>query len=451
MGQKTGGIGSKYAWVIAVVSLFLGLGTVVGTQTWGFVAPFIAEEFGVSVASITIATSLYGLFQMGLGFIMGPIGQRLGIRITCTAGAVGLGLFIFLAGTIATSTTAVIILYGLAGCFASICGGCMVPLIFSNWFAPNMRGKGMVINTLGGSGGGMLLGIVAPQLLLNGGWHSTMRYLGLFIIVGGIIWFLVARDNPAKIGTVPLGADPHAAVEKAIEKTDEEKAAEKAAQRTALFSVLKMPITWLFGIMNALWYCYFTAKAAFQATALLEVGYDIALAGAVSSITIFILMFSQIVCSTLSDHFSRKKIFSILNIGSAVALIAIFFMLQTAPDNLVVFFAPFVVLGLFSGNAPLLQNLMGEIFPPNLRGAGPGVVSTITLLGTFGGPLLAAAFVNLTGSAVTVYIYCGVCLFIAGLISLIFFPNTGGKYGDPMAKKYEEEKAAKQAAEAPEA
>ncbi len=432
--------GTWYAWVIAGSTFLLGIGTICGTMSWGYVAPYIAEEFGTTVADIAIGTSLYGILCSGLGFLAGSLGDRFGPRIVCTVGSVGLGVFLILAGTISTSVIITIVLYALAGAFASACGGILMPKLIASWFAPNMRGKGMVINTLGGSISGAVLGIVAPLLIINSGWKGCFFWLGVVITICGILYFLLARDTPAKMGTVPLGSPPGTEVIVEPELTPEEKAAQKAASRMSSIRVLKMPITWIFGVMCIVWQFYFMGVNAFQTAAILEAGYDIQVAGLIGTITIGVLAVSQIVCSSLSDKFSRKKIFGFLCVGSGIMLVVVYFVLGLDEPNLLLLYGVFVILGCFSGNAPIMQNLYAEVYPPDLRGSGPGMIGTITLVGMFFGPLIAAAFVNMSGGvSATAILFGGISLTIAGLIAWIFFPNTGGKYGDPLAEQYNAE------------
>lgn len=315
-----------------------------------------------------------------------------------------------------------------------------MPKLYASWFAPNMRGKGMVINTLGGSLSGAALGIVAPMLIISSGWRGLFSTLGIVIAICGIVYFIFARDTPAKMGTVPLGSAEGTVVPVEPELTEEEKAAQKAESRKNLTRVLKMPITWLFGIMCIVWQFYFMGTNAFQTAAILEAGYDITVAGLIGTITIAILAVSQVVCSSLTDKLSRKKVFGFLCCASGIMLIIIYFILGLPMQNVFLIYGAFAILGCFSGNAPILQNLYAEVFPPDLRGTGPGVIGTITLVGMFGGPLIAAQFVTMSGGYTpSVFIFAGVSLFIAGLIAWITFPNTGGKYGDPLADKYNEE------------
>ena len=92
--------------------------------------------------------------------------------------------------------------------------------------------------------------------------------------------------------------------------------------------------------------------------------------------------------------------------------------------------------GLFFGVAPILNTLMAECFPPELRGSGPGVVSTIALVGRFFGPIIAAQCIVMAGGHTGAFTYfAGGSLLVAGILVLIILPKTGGKVGDPIGKK----------------
>ena len=98
-----------------------------------------------------------------------------------------------------------------------------------------------------------------------------------------------------------------------------------------------------------------------------------------------------------------------------------------------------VCLGVCIAANAMLQTTMTELFPPDLRGAGPGMVSTFGLIGRFGGPLLGGWFIaTICGGDMLSYPFLVAPLaLIGGLVALFTLPKTGGKYGDPLAEQYE--------------
>ena len=425
----------SYAWVVAFSAFLAGISTITGMFVYGYTVAYMAEEFGVTVADMAIATSMFGALSSGLGFLAGTLADRFGARSIMGGAIVLLGAFLVIIGFMVTTPTMFIVLYSIAGIFGACLGGAIVPKLISSWFAPNMRAKGMVINTLGGSGCAALLGVLIPIVINNFGWRGCFEILGVVLVVCGIVFIVLCRNSPESVGTTPLGASADYVPEQSVVLTEEEKATKKKASRGAIVEVLKMPITWGFALIGVLWYCYFNGANAFQTAAILQAGYDLTTAGLISSCLMVCIMCSQVIFSTLSDRFaSRKAFMGGLCTIAGLLYIGFFFVLGSGSST------AFVILwccmiGLVSGHAALLQTIMAECYPVHLRGTGPGTIVTFTLIGTFFGPLIAAALVNMNGGYnPTAFAFAGGCLVAAGILIWILLPKTGGKYGDPIAE-----------------
>lgn len=157
-------------------------------------------------------------------------------------------------------------------------------------------------------------------------------------------------------------------------------------------------------------------------------------AGLISSCLMVCIMCSQLIFSALSDRFaSRKTFMGALCTIAGLLYIGLYFVLGSSSSMAVVILWC-CMIGLVNGHAALLQTVMAECYPPRLRGTGPGTIVTFTLIGTFFGPLIAAALVNMnSGYNPTAFAFAGGCLVAAGLLIWILLPKTGGKYGDPIA------------------
>ena len=101
----------------------------------------------------------------------------------------------------------------------------------------------------------------------------------------------------------------------------------------------------------------------------------------------------------------------------------------------------FSVLGFVSGTVGISWVMMAESFTPDMRGTGPGVVSTFGIIGRVGGPLLAAFWINtfFAGNTASYTLFAAACMIIAGVLIFLWLPKTSGKYGDPLAEQYYKE------------
>jgi sugar phosphate permease len=436
--QKKGN--PAYAWVVAAGGFFGQLACVSALIVYGMNMTVIAGDFGVAVPSLAIGASLFGLLYAGTSVFWGNIADKIGVRAVQSIGCLGMAVLLLAASFIAQSPPVLIILYALAGIFDSCVGPGINPKLVSAWFAPNMRGKGMTVVSFGGTLAGVLVGIIGPIAIGVGGWRFCFQVIASLIFIYGIVVFLTERDEPAKIGTVPFGSPPGTpvmAVNK-VAKTEEEKAAEKARTRR----VLRMPITWKFGVMYIFHQFWQNSTSAFLVASVVFAGFDLVVAGLVSAINTGAMALGVLVWPAISDKVSRKMMLGIVAIGGGIFTMVIYFILGA---NAVVFlYAGTCLMGFFTATTPLMQATVGEMYPPDLRGSGPGMVATIALVGRFFGPLIAGWLIAAAGGDTPFFLFfCGGSCVVLGILAFIWLPNTGGKYGDPLAEEYKEQQVAK--------
>ncbi len=200
-----------------------------------------------------------------------------------------------------------------------------------------------------------------------------------------------------------------------------------------MIRVLKMPITWKYGIIYIFWQFCLMSYQAYTVTAAQSAGMDLASASLVTTFVTAGMFVGIIVFPALSDKFGRKITIIVASILTAVCAFAAYMAFGLFAAVPTVIFGIFLCYGFSNSITPLHNTAMAECYPEDLRGTGPGVISTIALIGRFFGPLLAAQFIAMTGTATTVMLFMGTCVLISGILSAIWLPKTGGKYGDPEA------------------
>ena len=428
----------KYAWVIGMCCFCIGIVTMGALTAFGYTMIGMAEDFGAQLSDLAIITSLYTLFSNGLAFVAGMIADKIGPRFTIGIGMLGNGVMILCAGVISQTLLVCVIFMCAAGAFASALIGSVMPKLISNWFAPNSRGKANMLYTMGPSISGAVFGIVLPIILMSGGWRMIFTTIAAINIILSIIFLLLCRDSPAKMGTIPFGyTEEEAAMLQ--EAADAKGTANTGAM---LGTVLKYPLTWLFGISYALWMAYFATMNTYGTPSLMFIGIDTQIVGLMNSIAMVVVVFSQLFFSAMSDRFlSRKSWLSIVCFGHVALQIIWFFVLkgiyEAGGEANVPFILTFqVIMGWFTGQGALMNTINTEVFPPSMRAIGPACVATITLLGAVFGPLIAAQIIAANGqNPIYFAFFTAPALFIGTLLIQIFVPATGGKHGDPQAIK----------------
>ena len=438
--------GSNYAWAIAG-SGFLGqMVASTGVGLWGMTLAYLAASFGVETTDLAIGSSLFGLAYSGLCFLWGSLADKIGVRKVMTVGPIGVGISLLVTGLFATTPIAAIIGYTCAGIFLGAVGVAIAPKLVSTWFATHSRGKGTAVVIVGGSVGGVLFGIAGPALINAGGWQACFIGIAILSFVAAIVLFLVIRDNPESVGKLPYGIERETA-QVLDQKTIQEQIDQEGSGKR-LVTILKMGNTWKMGLVFIFYQIYYVAHQTFFITALMESGFDLTLAGLISSLTYVGICIGQLLVPTISDRLGRKYVLGATLCLSGIVYLVLYFILRNGASSTGVLVFVFFAGILFACNA-MMQVTMAEVYPPNLRGAGPGVVNTFGLVGKFLGPIIIAALIaNVGGGAATSYmLFSAPCAIIAAIIALVALPKTGGKYGDPLAEQYARDVAAASAKE----
>ncbi len=425
---------SAYAWAISGAGFLSQLIVVFSLAMFGMTIALIAESIGEAVTSLAICSSIYGLCYGGFGVVWGNIADRIGIRLQFGISSIGAGVWAICFGLFVNSVFTACIFYGLVGIFTAGITTGTIPKLVTSWFDSSWRGRGIVLVGLGGTVAGMLLGVIAPIIIGFNGWQGCFQIFGGINVALGIIIFLVIRDSPESMGTVPFGADPktYEPVKSMKEMTDEEKAAKKQKDHEALMRVLKRPLTWKFGILLIVWQFCLTASSTYFIAAITFAGYSLAVAGLVSTLKTAGMFVGTLFFPSLSDKFGRKAVFVAQMFGYAILFGAFYFTVGTG--NVALVYVVGFLAGVFDAQAPIMQSALGESFPKSLRGTGPGMVTTISLVGRFFGPMIAAAIIVAFGGNTTIAIaWAAVAIAIAGVLGIMWLPRTGGKYGDPLA------------------
>ena len=425
---------SKYAWLISsagfasqmIVSFSLGI--------FGISLPYISEDLGISIASLAIASSVFGLGFSGCGVLWGTLVDKIGHRKVMGFGAIMAACSMILFGLTVSSVPGAVIICGLLGIAASSASTGVIPKLVSNWYDVSMRGKGNAVITLGGTCGGALIGVLAPILITGYTWRGCFIRFGVMCLILAVFIVIVLRDSPEKIGTVPLGSSPDVQVGEVEEVERRQRIATGQSRIEAMKRVVKMPVFWKCAIMYLFWSFYLICDGTYLISAITSMGYSLVVAGFCGTIKTIAMLFGTLLWPSIADHTSRKNILGLLYGVSGILYITLFFILGVG--NITLLFIEIAFLGFFLSHTPIYQVAISESFPPDLRGTGPGMIVTLSVIGTFSGPIVVSALINAFGGNISMYcLFSGLCLLVSSLIAFACIPKTGGRYGDPFLEQ----------------
>ncbi|MBP3867114.1 MAG: MFS transporter [Eggerthellaceae bacterium] len=430
--KKKGGL--HYAFVICLGG-FLTQFIVLSAQRLPAISlESIRQSLGVTYAEVGLITSIYMVFYAGLSFAWGMAADKFGTKrmivLACSLAAAGAISFGLLAPM---GLIPAIITWSIAGCGTAGLLMAILPKIVSRWFAPHKRGMGMSLITPGANFSAIILGVIAPIIIASTGWEMA------YIIFGGI-YALIAlfiavtfREGPEEKGLAPYGAPEgtQAAPTPVIEQPESSKV--DASSESAIKRVLKMPITWHFGIFYIIYQIGYMAATQFYVASIQSAGFDLAQASLAITWGGILTIITELILGQLSDRMERKSLMAFMVALNAVLALAYFFYLSNAaaPSLLMCYF--FVAtISACTGVITVIMTAAGEYYDDDIRATGTGVVGTINIVGRYLGPWLAGLVIDATGFVGNSFLIVGVTMAIAAVIAFAM-PRKRAKKEKPAA------------------
>lgn len=423
--------GLHYAFVICLGG-FLTQAIVLSCQRLPSVAlEPIRQTLGCSYADAGLITSVFMVFYAGLSIVWGMLGDKIGTRwaitLSCALSSVGtilFGLFASLGLGVAIATWAIAGI-GTAGLLMAI-----LPKVVSRWFAPNKRGFGMCLITPGANFSAIILGIVAPIIITSFGWQ--MGYV-IFGAVFALITLFVAvffREGPEEKGLAPYGAPQgtQEAPAPVIAESETEKEAAKSGAWDRLKRVLKMPISWHFGIFYIVYQVGYMAATQYYVSSIQSVGFGLAEASLAITIGGVLTIICELILGNLSDHVERKNIIGVVVALSGVLGMGYFIYLTSVPEPTLFMCYFFVALiSATTGVITVIMTAAGEYYDDDVRATGTGFIGTVNLVGRYLGPWIAGMLIDATGVVGNSFVIVGITMIVAAIIAFTFPRKTPKK------------------------
>lgn len=417
--KKSGGL--HYAFIICLGGFLTQFIVLSAQRLPALTLESIRQALGVSYAEIGLITSIYMVFYAGLSFAWGMAADKFGTRkaivAACSLAAVGAIAFGFLAplGLIPAIVTWSITGCGTAGLLMAI-----LPKIVSRWFAPNKRGMGMSLITPGANFSAIILGIVTPVIIASMGWEMSYVIFGIIYAAIAVFIAVFFREGPEEKGLAPYGA-PAGVQAAPAPKMEETKATEaKGNGQSAIVRVLKMPITWHFGLFYIIYQVGYMAASQYYVASIQSVGFTLAQASLGITWAGVLTILTELVLGQLSDRMERKNIMAFMVALNAVFGFGYYFYLTGSADpSLIVCYIFVAIITASTGVITVIMTAAGEYYDDDIRATGTGVVGTINIVGRYLGPWIAGLMIDATGVVGNSFLIVGIAMAIAAVIAVL--------------------------------
>lgn len=397
------------------------------TQSIAFVAPKIAEDWGLSPSEFGPIFAV-GLFGLTVGaFTLSPAADRFGRKAVILVSTLIFGLFALLTA-FAGSMNELLIYRFITG----IGLGAAMPNIIaltSEYGPARLRATLVTIMFCGFPLGSTLGGLLSTGLIAKWGWESVFVVGGvlpllllpvLFFMLPESVRFLVAKGAPeAKIAPIVHKIDASASVQDFISGLKhEQSSASKGFSVFQLFTEGRAPVTlllWVAFFMNLL-VMYFLVN--WLPTLLKSAGLPLSMA-ILSTATLNLGgVVGAVVLGRMIDKLSPYLV-----LGSAYAASAAFIaLLAFGGTNLTVLLVGAALSGFGVVGAQIGCNaLTAAVYPTNIRATGVGWALGVGRIGAIVGPLVGGVLLaqgwipqNLILLAVIPAIVASLAVFVLG-------------------------------------
>ncbi len=354
-------------------------------------------QFGLLVATPILTGSLTRLF-------LGVWTEKYGGKIVFSLQMILTGMATWML-TWADSYT----MYLVAALGIGLAGGSFIIGVayVSRWYPAGKQGTALGIFGAGNVGAAVTK-FVAPFVMVAYGWHGVAQVWAVAIIAMGVLFFLLAKDDPALVARRVSGV--------------------KSPSLAQQFAPLKNLQVWRFSLYYFFVFGAFVALALWMPHYLIDVYHlDVKTAGMSAAAFSLSASLFRAYGGHLSDRFGARRV---MYWTFGFSMIFLFMLSYPATDYVIqgkdgpIAFTtemsrwPFVftlfALGFFMslGKAAVFKHI--PVYYPNHVGAVGGLVGMIGGLGGFILPIMFGALLDLTG----VYTSCFALLFLLVAVSL---------------------------------
>ena len=400
------------SWVAAFGGAGTSIITVFAALLFGYNLVHIRAEFEADITVLSLAPALYGLLYCGLSVFWGMLADKFGVRRIIIVASCGVGVCLLNIAHLSHSAFTFVLLYALAGVFTAGLSMAVLPKLISEWFPYDMRGKGILPASVGGGIAGVFSGVLMPRVIEAYSWRGSFSIVGVACFMFAALAFLAIKEH-----------GPYYLIAKEYARRKRMELPGGFSRKSNYATVLKMPITYLFGFVLILFYVYYTSNTSFEVAALAGAGFSMEAVGLFESLNTGATVVGQLIFSPLADKLPRRNVFGVMLLIGGVLYAGLYFIAGFQSEMLLFAYGAFH--GLFVAVVPIYQNLASDYYPYEVRGTGPGIIATIALVGRFGGPIAIGAIIAAYGqtNSLLFVLVAGAALALGGVIVLLTFPK----------------------------
>lgn len=366
------------------------------------------DEFGVSVATISIAASLAVLLNGLSQPFFGTLIDRAGGRAVVIPGFAALGLAC-LAMALVGNIYSLIAVYGIG---IAIAAGAVSPVttiaVAARWFQ-RRRGTAISIVSSGASGSGLVIVPFFAYLLIAADWQTVWLVFGAILLVVGLpLLIFVLRNDPRDLGLHPDGASADGAAQRAGSLPQPPLHAEQWLHSFRSAPIWQLALTYVVcGVTTQAIAVHFVRWAA-------DEGIGTGTAGLAFSLLSAVNLVGVLAVGSFSDRTQRK---TLLGLAYAVRFFA-FLSLILLPGPTAIWVFAIVGGGSWLVTVPLTNALAADIYGLKHFGILSGLVFMAHQIGGAAAVLIYGVVFDATGSYDPAFIASAVLLVFAAFGAL---------------------------------
>lgn len=374
-------------WIVVGAILFQTLQTGLLQQAYGTYAVLLHNQFGWSKTILSLAYSLQSVQTGLIGPVQGALIDRFSPRRVMQVGAVIFGLG-FIAFSRVDSLTTFFIIFLITALGATLSGFMTVTTVVVNWFE-RRRSMAMAMTQLGLSVAGLMAPIIAWSLTTNG-WRDTAFASGMIILFVALPLSRLMHRTPEEVGLLPDGGPPKTATTSKPNPVNGPPPVDftaKEAMHTRAF--------WFISFGHGLALFVVSAVTVHLVLHLVDdLNYTVGQAATVLALLTSIMIVGRVIGGILGDRFDKRYITAAAMFGHATGLL---FLAYANAVWMVVLFAVFHGIA-WGVRGPLMQAMRADYFGRTAFAKVMGFSSTIIMVGTVGGPIIAGVMADHFGN-----------------------------------------------------
>ncbi len=398
-----------YGWYIVAMAFTVNfMATGVGFYIFNAFMMPLCEEKGWTRAEVNLAPVIGGVVGLVGMYIFGTLVMRIGPRLLMTAGAVVSGAAFAGMGQVESILQfylMFVLLFFGNGAMAGIVANTAV----NNWFMLK-RGKALGLATAGVSFSGVVLPLVAMELITYTDLEHAFLWIGISIICVAPVAWLVVRNRPEDHGLYPDGLVPESGQDLDSQENDQ---ASCVDVNWTFSMVIRSVDFWKLGLVYAMAMMGVVAVMFQLAPRFIDLGFDERSAMLMMIMTALLGALGKYVWGYYCDLYDPRRVVATLLAATAFGL-----CLGLVKGSYIVLGLFILIFGFSMGGVVSTGPIMiAFLFGRNAYASVARFLGLVVRLQLVGYAITGLSY-DLTGSYDTAYIIFIITLFLAAALTL---------------------------------